>query len=841
MIKYSVVIKIIKKRRNRKRKEKKRKTRKNTVIYREMAPSALPTLRFLLIPSLDSTSHFCIAFLSLRYSVPTSHFLPLLSRPAPSLPDGAWCACYLPCSWPPDLQLSRCHPTLLTTSNPLPSLPFLPSVTMALQIPSEGLSLRPGDQSGDSATKPAQIMRLNLAQNTLDELIQNLRSDQPVRVRLGKHPSLHYAGKTQSFHAYPETHRSEIYHTSADDNDKQNLYFAGVLSHSLEVEKAQEATAATDQALANLEESLNAFERGKESKKTHIVHPDEVNGVLGKIAHHYRPKTKVDRERDRVLRASANRSLATSPTMGALKSPGPIPPPTSAPTSQTKTDARLDALKTPFTHLLAVRAVSAKFLARQTCSSIEDCTALAQKYGTENRLNREKFDLRDKAYKDLDVWKFPYPTQEDRQQAIDNAISAFDRMRISRTDELWQKLLPKEERGKGKYLSRLNLTAGPIKKPAPAPRIQVDGVDDRAKDGDVTGNETDRGNAPRSSTSTPKVRAEKEAPKRATKGKAANNSTLTGRVTKKTERKNPAKVESKFKSDEFVHDSDDDDDEEMPDAAPSPPAAAAPAARPKQAKPAPAKKAQAPAPKSQPAAKARPQAGSTTTKLPKSEAATPKLEPSKSTKAPVKKPASRLSTSPQKPTLFGSSPPTNASAATQRSRSNSQNQTSSSSSSPLISQVGRSTKPTTAATTTTTTRPAKSAAQTNGVTKLPASNPLKRKADADRVSTPHTAPAPSTGNLDHKRRRAISTSSGGSTGSASPPMSQELLRQQLREKSQKFKQNYVKYTTLYHTLEKHTNPPNADLERLQKQHVQLQRMKREIWEEDKRLRDGVVP
>lgn len=74
-----------KEKKKQKKKKKKNRTEKNTVIYREMAPSALPTLRFLLIPSLDSTSHFCIAFLSLRYSVPTSHFLPLLSRPAPSL------------------------------------------------------------------------------------------------------------------------------------------------------------------------------------------------------------------------------------------------------------------------------------------------------------------------------------------------------------------------------------------------------------------------------------------------------------------------------------------------------------------------------------------------------------------------------------------------------------------------------------------------------------------------------------------------------------------------------------------------------------------------------------
>ncbi|KAJ5155183.1 hypothetical protein N7492_007986 [Penicillium capsulatum] len=699
-------------------------------------------------------------------------------------------------------------------------------MTMGFQIPDSGLSLRVGDHP--ESTKPSQIMRLNLVQSTLDELIESLRGDQPVRLRLGKHPSIHYAGKSQSFHAYPETHRSEIYHTS---DDQQNLYFAGVLSHSLEVEKAQKATAATDQALANLEESLHAFERGKESKKTHMIeHPAELKALQGSSSKGRGPKSKVDLERDRLLRTAGNRSLTSSPTLGAPKSPVPIPTPTSVPASQTKTNTRLDALKSPFIHLLAVRAVSTKFLARQTRSSIEDCSALAQKYGVENRLNREKFDLKDKSYKDLDVWSFPYPTQEDRQQAIDNAISAFDRMRISRTDKLWQALLPKEERGKGKCLSRLNLSTGPIKKAAP-PRIQVDGVDEKAKEGDATGNDMDRGTAPRSTASTSKPRIDKDGPKRSAKkpNPANNNSTLTGRVTKKTERKVPVKNE-KFKSDEFVHDSD-DDDEEMPDAAMSPPAPSLSTQRPKEAKPAPPKKAPArPAP-----AKPNAQTSSAASKVPKSETTTPKLEPSQATKAPAKRPASRPSTSPEKPSPLRSSPPTNASNPAKRSRSDSQNQSSSSSSSsPLMAQLARSNKAKTAA------RPSKATPQTNGASKPSATNPLKRKADADHVVPTNSESVRTAANLEQKRRRAISMSSGGSTGSASPPMSQELLRQQLREKSQKFKQYYSKYRTLYDTLKAQANPPQADLDLLQKQHVRLQRMKREIWEEHSQLPGGRI-
>ncbi|KAF7586924.1 hypothetical protein BBP40_008016 [Aspergillus hancockii] len=715
----------------------------------------------------------------------------------------------------------------------------------ALEVPASGLSLCRDNPGNDSAAKQTQIMRLNLAQNTLDELIQTLRSDQTARIRLGKHPTIYYGSKSQPFHSRHESHRSEIY--SGSSNDKENLYFTGVLSHSLEVQKAKEATAATDQALANLEQSLNAFERGKESKKTHIITSiDEVRALRAGDKRQAallarKPSSKVELEKDRLLKTAANRSVSSSPALGVARSPISAPPltPTSVPPSQNKDRVRLEALKVPFIHLLAVRAVSTKFLARQTRSSIEDCTALARKHGVENRINPEKFDLRDKVYKELDVWKFPYPSQEDRQEAIENAISAFDRMRLSRSDKLWQMLLPKEERGKGKCLSRLNLQTGPVKKPQ-TPRIQVQNPDDTSKEGDTTGPESDRasGNgltpkaqptsAPRSGANAQKKRVGDAAAKRsATKGKNTTNSTLTGRVTKKAERKPAPKLDGKFKSAEFVHDSD-EDDTDMPDASASerPP--------PQKTKP-------------QPKVLSK-QAGSSTAREP-SHAPTPKVEPperpvkaepsppnpakpiTSSKRLPSSRPAQKSpQKSPQKPSPLGSSPPANASDVQSRSRSSSQNN-SSSSSSPLITQISKPHKATIVSN-------VRKQVRTNGVSKpTPALNPLKRKAELDRPSvTP--AQGRTTGDLEHKRRRAVSTSSG-STGSASPPLSQEILRQQLREKSQRFKHYYAKYRSLHDAMAAHSDPPRTELEKLRRQHYRLQQMKEEIWDEDRRLREGL--
>ncbi|PYH96217.1 hypothetical protein BO71DRAFT_397260 [Aspergillus ellipticus CBS 707.79] len=723
----------------------------------------------------------------------------------------------------------------------------------ALEVPETGLSLCRDNHGNDATVKPPQIMRLNLAQNTLDELIQSLRTDQTARIRLGKHQTLYYGSKSQSFHSVSESYRSELY--SGSSADKENLYFTGVLSHSLEVQKAKEATAATDQALANLEQSLSAFERGKESKKTHIITSiDEVRALragdsrssTGKQAARLArvPASKVELEKDRLLNAT-NRSVSSSPALGVARSPVSIPPltPTSAPVSQNKDRIRLDALKVPFTHLLAVRAVSTNFLARLTRSSLEDCEALARKYGVQNRINPEKYDLRDKNYRDLDVWNFPYPSQEDRQEAIENAISAFDRMRLSRTDKLWQTLLPKEERGKGKCLSRLDLRTGPIKKAA-TPRIQVHATEENGKEGYTTGQETDKANgngltpkvaeptsAPKSGLTGPKKRAgDKETglKRPVAKNKAAANSTLTGRVTKKAERKTTVKPDGRFKSAEYVHDSDEDDTDmaDAPTTVKPQPGKTKPEPKP-QIKlpdsstlresshvPTPRVNQPEPAPRSEPL----PRASNKPTALKRPPSSRPPGQ-----KSPLK--------SPQKPSPLGSSPPTNVSDLHSRSRSSSQNNSSSSSSSPLITQVNKPSRPTTGAPT------IKKAVKPNGVSRpTDVANPLKRKAEMERPAVPPRGPGRTTGDLEHKRRRAVSTSSG-STGSASPPLSREILLQQLREKAQKFKQLYTKYRTLHDALASNPDPPRTDLDRLQKQHVRLQRMKKEIWDEDQRLRD----
>ncbi len=67
----------------------------------------------------------------------------------------------------------------------------------------------------------------------------------------------------------------------------------------------------------------------------------------------------------------------------------------------------------------------------------------------------QNYVLKRNYWRELDVWIHEYASDEERQQAIDNAIKQYDKMRLTSSEPEWQKLLPREERGKGKCLSKL--------------------------------------------------------------------------------------------------------------------------------------------------------------------------------------------------------------------------------------------------------------------------------------------------------------------------------------------------------------------------------------------------
>lgn len=274
------------------------------------------------------------------------------------------------------------------------------------------------------------------------------------------------------------------------------------------------------------------------------------------------------------LTHDTTRSMPASPSLNAAHAPfTQNSNPTSIPTLPNGKVQRLQAVRVPLIHFLAARPASSKLLAQHLSCKQDDVLEVLQKVGKPYRLDATKWDLTDKTFKELDIWWFPYPNQEDRDLAIGRARSAFDRMRLSTQEKLWDQLLPKHERGKGKILSQLNLHKGPIQQ-STTPKIQIQHTaNEEAKAQQADGDESDQRDRLAPSDAEPMVRSKSHGSIKRTKisEKEAQSKRLLSNGPKKV-KPNPKVKEahpavkngtpqkkSGPKSSEFVNDSDEED------------------------------------------------------------------------------------------------------------------------------------------------------------------------------------------------------------------------------------------------------------------------------------------
>jgi RNA polymerase II elongation factor ELL len=148
--------------------------------------------------------------------------------------------------------------------------------------------------------------------------------------------------------------------------------------------------------------------------------------------------------------------MPPSPALSGIGSP-------SLASSGNTAQERVKQQRFPILHELAVQELSRSDLwARWDEGTEEDFTTALNKVADFDK-DHQKWVLKRNCWKELDVFEYDYANEEDRQKAINNAIRQYDRLRISASDPLWQKLLPKTDRGKGICLSRLQaaLAKGP--------------------------------------------------------------------------------------------------------------------------------------------------------------------------------------------------------------------------------------------------------------------------------------------------------------------------------------------------------------------------------------------
>ncbi|KAF1914440.1 hypothetical protein BDU57DRAFT_454195 [Ampelomyces quisqualis] len=261
---------------------------------------------------------------------------------------------------------------------------------------------------------------------------------------------LKYGDKSHVLQSSTESRRYELYKSAGGGGGE--LAFAGLIHHSLTVQKAEDVTAGVDSALLQLKSSMAAITEFKEANKTIVGDATRTPGhrrfpSTGFKAQHLAP------------------SQRGSPMLSTPSSPMHRRPPTSQPGGTL--DVVVNALRVPVIHLLARQPATEASLSETCHASLANVRALLPKIAKRPSPDSDVWQLTDKAFREINPYKFPYPSADDREHAIDSAIKAFDRQRLPKDDKLWQILLPRAERGQGTCLSRSKVKA-PEAKPKPS-------------------------------------------------------------------------------------------------------------------------------------------------------------------------------------------------------------------------------------------------------------------------------------------------------------------------------------------------------------------------------------
>lgn len=183
----------------------------------------------------------------------------------------------------------------------------------------------------------------------------------------------------------------------------------------------------------------------------------------------------------------STRSMPSSPALSGNGSPSVAA--TSVPASQVAAE-KAKATRKPIIHILALGPSSEKDLKENLryADLDENLFEAALNKVADKDESTKLFTLRQKNWKDLDVWCFNYDTEEDRQAVIEAAVKIYDRMRIPPNDDEWERLKPMETRGNGVSLSKIQarIAQGPISR---TPRPNADsGLDTPAREGEEASN-----------------------------------------------------------------------------------------------------------------------------------------------------------------------------------------------------------------------------------------------------------------------------------------------------------------------------------------------------------------
>ncbi|POR32726.1 COM1 regulatory protein [Tolypocladium paradoxum] len=356
----------------------------------------------------------------------------------------------------------------------------------SLKVPESGLLLD-GSSDEDSGLPP-QAFVLSLSDDVIANMIQSARNGDDLLVALGDEPTLHYGTRSHRIPPPPDDKPVDLYRTKPFESTRraERLPQTGslfqqpkpkpsvLMQKKKPVKTVKEAdpksktttSSSKSSTSSGLDSDIEALQNGLAAHdaardRAHLVEKVPSKNASAKV------KSKLW-----AGYSATPKSMPTSPALSATRSPSSTP----VLSASQQVMERKKEQRVVLVHELAVKDRTTEYLREKWTGKDAEFRPTLEKMA-EFLPETTKWAMKKSCWKELDVWKYDYTSQEERQIVIDNAIRQYDKQRLSSSEVEWQRLLPKEERGKGKCLSRLqaNLAKGPAQ---PVPKIKVQKADD---------------------------------------------------------------------------------------------------------------------------------------------------------------------------------------------------------------------------------------------------------------------------------------------------------------------------------------------------------------------------
>ncbi|KPM38611.1 hypothetical protein AK830_g7936 [Neonectria ditissima] len=359
----------------------------------------------------------------------------------------------------------------------------------SLKVPESGWQLE--GKSGQASNLPPQAFALTLSDNVIEDMIKfvqngvqnGIPNGKGLKLALGANPSFIYDSKSHAITPPADPFPFDLYLARPFDSIKiaHKLPHAGSLfekpkdnapvkvSASKADRDADVKSKAVKTSKSSTPSALDSDREVLQSEMAAITAGREKARVVGKLP----TKRGATKAKGKLLPgySSTPRSIPTSPGHISLGSPTSTP----ALSASQQHFERVKEQRVILVHELAAQDRPLDYLSMKWTGKEEELRPTLEKVA-DNIADTKQWAMKKTYWKELDVWNYEYDTQELRQKAIDNAVRQYDKQRLSSNEPEWQKLLPKDERGKGKCLSRLqaNLAKGPSQ---PTPKIKVQKAD----------------------------------------------------------------------------------------------------------------------------------------------------------------------------------------------------------------------------------------------------------------------------------------------------------------------------------------------------------------------------